>query len=340
VSVLTPVLNEAAVVEQTVPTMLAQRLPHGEIEFIFAEGNSNDGTREILERFAAVDPRIRVISNPTGRTPDGLNLALAHARGDYVARMDAHCFYPETYLADGIARLVEGDVAWVAGPADPRVCGGYSGAIALAWASRLGRGPSQRRMPRGAVDQREFELGTSVFLGVWRRSTLERYGGWDPRWLRNQDSELAARFLADGERIVSLPAMAAELFPRRTLRAFARQYHGYGRYRARTLARHPVARKRMHTLGLAPALTAALPAAVRGPRALRTPARSAVFAYATAIALETARAARAGGGRADVARLPAAFAAMHIAFGAGMWRGLAEAWLSSRSDELHARKPR
>lgn len=337
VSVLTPVLNEAAVLEQTVPTMLAQRLDVGEIEFIFAEGNSTDGTREMLEGFAAADPRVRVIDNPSGRTPDALNLALAQAQGEYVARMDAHCFYPPTYLADGIARLAQGDVAWVAGPAVPRAYGGFSGAIALAWRSPLGRGPSQRRIPSGNGNGNEVELGTSVFLGVWRRSTLERYGGWDPQWLRNQDSELAARLLDAGERIVSLSSMAAELLPRRTVRAFARQYHGYGRYRARTLARHPLARRRTHTLALAPALAAAVPAAASRRRVLRAPARMVLSAYAAAVAMETARAARAGAPLDDVAGLPAAFAAMHLAFGAGMWRGLGEAWLSSRSNELSSR---
>lgn len=73
--------------ERAIPTMLAQRLEGGEIEFIFAEGNSTDHSREVLERFAAADPRVRVIDNPTGRTPDGLNIALAHSRGEFVARM-------------------------------------------------------------------------------------------------------------------------------------------------------------------------------------------------------------------------------------------------------------
>ncbi len=195
-------------------------------------------------------------------------------------------------------------------------------------------------MPSGSTHGHEIELGTSVFLGVWRRSTLERYGGWNPQWLRNQDSELAARFLAAGERIVSLPSMAAELLPRRTVRAFARQYHGYGRYRARTLAHHPQARQRTHTLGLTPALVAAIPAAAAGPRVLRAPARLALSAYAAGVAIETTRAARAGAPLADVAGLPAAFAAMHLAFGAGMWRGLGEAWLSSNGNRLSQLKLR
>jgi succinoglycan biosynthesis protein ExoA len=326
ISVLIPVLNEASVLERTVPTMLAQRLDGEEIEFLFAEGRSGDGSREVLERFAAHDPRIRLLENPSGRTPDGLNVALAAARGEYVARMDAHCFYPPSYLADGIARLARGDVAWVAGPAVPRADGGFSGTVALALCSPLGRGPSRRLAAPGALGEGECDLDTGVFAGVWRRSVLTRYGGWDARWLRNQDSELAARFLADGHRIVSLPSMAAEYVPRRTLAAFLRQYHDYGRYRALTIVRHPLARRRSHAI--APALVGATAAMASSPRVLRTPARAALSAYATAVGVETARAVRMAPLR-DALGLPLAFAAMHLGWGVGMWRGFAGA-LGSR----------
>jgi hypothetical protein len=219
-------------------------------------------------------------------------------------------------------------VAWVAGPAVPREHGGASGAIALALASPLGRGPSRRLSATGAPGDPEpngsageVELDTGVFAGVWRRSTLERLGTWDPRWLRNQDSELAARFLEAGERIVSLPGMAAEYIPRRTLRGLWRQYHGYGRYRARTLLRHPVARRRSHTF--APALVAALPAATAGPRVVTVPARIALGAYAAVVSLETLRAVKARPPLRDLARVPVAFGAIHFGFGIGLWRGLA-----------------
>ncbi len=337
ISVLIPVRNEQAVLERTVPTMLGQTEVPGPIEFIFAEGASWDRSRAILERFASADPRVRIVANRSGHTPDALNAALAKARGEYVARMDAHCFYPSNYLADGVARLQRGDVAWVSGPAVPRPHGGFSGTVALALCSPLGRGPSRRLARPGALGERERNLDTGVFAGVWRRSVLMRHGGWDARWLRNQDSELAARFLAAEQKLVSLPTMAAEYVPRRTLRGFAGQYHDYGRYRARTLTRHEVARRRSHML--APGLVAALPAALSHSAALRTPARATLAAYVAAVGFETVRAAP-GAPLSDVIKLPAAFAAMHVAFGMGMWRGLGEAWISRSTNELDPRQRR
>ena len=66
----------------------------------------------------------------------------------------------------------------------------------------------------GRADGRATGSTTStpgVFAGVWERETLLEYGGWDEGWARNQDSEMAGRFLARGERLICLPQMAAAL---------------------------------------------------------------------------------------------------------------------------------
>src|SRR3954464_2426632 len=131
VSVLTPVLNEERHIRTTVASMQRQEFP-GSIEFLLVDGRSEDRTRAILEELAADDPRIRVLDNPDRTTAYGLNVGLAHSRGTYVARMDAHSFYPDTYLASGVTRLERGDVAWVAGPQLPRGEGRWSRRVALA----------------------------------------------------------------------------------------------------------------------------------------------------------------------------------------------------------------
>jgi succinoglycan biosynthesis protein ExoA len=329
VSVLIPVLNEGEALEASVPSMLSQRLG-ARIEFIFAVGPCRDDSRERLERLAAADPRVSIVENPSGRTPDGLNIAFARARGSFIARMDAHAIYPPRYLADALARLRRGDAAWVSGPKRPRAHGGASGAVALALFSPLGQGPSRRFARRDEAGWGEHELDTGVFTGVWPRAALERHGTWDPRWLRNQDSELAARFLAAGERILSLESMTAEYLPRRTLRGLLRQYHQYGRYRARTIRRHRVARRRSHAL--APALTAAVPVAALAPGPAAALARAALGAWAAAVSLETGRALADGARAADALRLPACFFCLHFGFGAGIWRGLAETLCNHRHE--------
>ena len=101
VSVLVPVLNEEARIEETVAAMQAQRFD-GTVELLFADGRSEDRTREVLLELATRDPRIRVLDNPRRHTASGLNVCLRAARGEFVARMDAHTYYGDRYLAAGI----------------------------------------------------------------------------------------------------------------------------------------------------------------------------------------------------------------------------------------------
>jgi len=88
-SVLMPVLNEEHHIETSVAAMRRQRFD-GELEFLIVDGGSTDRTMEIVADLARRDPRIRVLANPRRITASGLNVALGHARGRWVARMDAH----------------------------------------------------------------------------------------------------------------------------------------------------------------------------------------------------------------------------------------------------------
>lgn len=314
VSVLVPVLDEERSIHETVAAMRAQEVPGGH-EMLFLDGRSKDRTREILEEIAQEDPRIRVLDNPARRVPQALNTGLREARGEFIARMDAHTFYPPDYLARGIERLRRGDVEWAAGPQIPRGRGPGSRRVELALGSRLGMGGAAFRRAAGA----EFEAD-SGFTGVWRRETLERHGGWDEDWPVNQDSELAARIREAGGRIVCVPEMAADYVPRDSARALARQYWRYGQYRAKTSGRHPTSMRRSH---LVPPALLLVTAAALLPGPGGRPFRAGVGIYACALALAGASAARRAHPRSDAAHVPVLLATMHFSWAAGFVVGSA-----------------
>jgi succinoglycan biosynthesis protein ExoA len=314
-SVLVPVLNEEAFIRDTVAAMQAQTFD-GEVEFLFMDGGSEDRTRELIEELAREDPRIRLFDNPGRTSTAGLNVGLRNARGEYVVRMDAHTFYPPDYIARGIERLRRGDVVWVSGPVVPEGRGRWSRRVALALGSWLGTGGSARLESAGPGEERELDTG--VFAGMARRAVVEGHGGWDEEWRVNQDSELAARILADGGRIVSIPALASHYVPRDDLDSLARQYWRYGTYRAKTASRHPNSLERRQLFPLA--LVGALAASVVAPGPLRWLARAGLGAYAGALAYNSARLAREAGGR-DAAGVAVVLAIMHVAWGLGFVNG-------------------
>ena len=322
VSILVPVYNEERFIRETTAAMQAQKFA-GRLEFLFVDGGSTDQTRRILEELATSDPRIRVLDNPHRRTPHALNIGLREARGEFVARMDAHSWYPPEYIARGVQRLRRGDVEWVTGPAVPRGVGPWGRRVALALESPLGQGGSGKWASGSASDEsgaptEETELDTGVFAGVWRRSTLDHFGGWDEGWPVNQDAELAARVLSTGGRIVCVRDMGAVYAPRESLPALAKQYWRFGYYRVKTTRRHPDALRRSHVVAIALPwiLLSGLVCHGRIGRLARG-AGGAYLASLVAFSLPMARTS----GRADAASMPLVFMTMHLAWGAGFAAG-------------------
>jgi len=261
------------------------------------------------------------VDNPRRTVSSGLNVALGQARGRWVARMDGHTRYPDDYLARGVARLLAGGTRWVSGPQLPEGHGPISRAVTLALGTDLGRSGSRKWAQTAGGDAPEYELDSGVFTGVWERRTLLEYGGWDERWRVNEDSEMAGRFLAGGERLVCVPAMAATYAPRDALPRLWRQYFVYGEYRARTARRHPHTLRRQHLV--APALVIDAAAAV-GPRGrTRRAARMGLATYAAMLAREGVRSLPHARPRTDAALVPIVLATMHFAWGAGTLVGMA-----------------
>jgi succinoglycan biosynthesis protein ExoA len=321
VSVLVAVRNEEQFIRETAVTMQAQRFDGG-LEFLFIDGHSDDRTPEILEELARQDPRIRLLENPRRGVRSGLNVGLERARGEFVVQMEGHTYYPPNYISAAIERLRRGGVDYVSGSPSPIGVDRWSRIVTLALNSWLGRGSSRKWSEDGdgGADPRELtesELDTGVFCGAWRRSTLEAYGGWDEGWAVNGDSELAARIIEGGGRIVSLPELSAQYVPRRSLRALARQYFRYGFYREKTARHHSGSMRR--SLLLPPGLALALSAAVLAPQPVRGLARLGLASY---LALTVVTAARAGAERlGDAAALPLVFATMHLSWGFGFLVG-------------------
>ena len=81
VSVLTYVKNDAAHIERCMRSVMAQDLP--ELEYLVVDGGSTDGTREIIDRLAEEDTRIRVIESEPGLGHQ-FNVGVKEARGEYI----------------------------------------------------------------------------------------------------------------------------------------------------------------------------------------------------------------------------------------------------------------
>ncbi len=229
VSVIVPARDAEATLGAALDSIRAQDYG-GVIEVIVADGSGTAATQDLLRRRF---PEVRLVRNPEGTIPSALNRALAASRHPIIARCDAHAVLPPGYLSRAVATLWRTGAAHVGGSPRPVGTTMFERAVALATSTPLAAGDARYRIggSEGPVD--------TVFLGVFWRTALQAVGGYDETLLRNEDYELNWRLRARGETVWFDPALAADYRPRSGLRALARQYFDYGRWKRVVLARHP-----------------------------------------------------------------------------------------------------
>lgn len=227
-----PVRNEAGAIVPAIESIAGQEVD-GTLEIVVADGMSTDGTREVLDRLADRIPGIVVVDNPGGRTPSGLNRAIAASSGDVIVRCDAHAELPPGYIARAVALLDATGAGNVGGIQRAVGVGPMQRAIAAGMTTRLGVGDARFHHggPPGPVD--------TVYLGVFRRQALQEVGGYDESLVRNQDYELNHRLREAGHVVFFDPDLEVVYRPRRTLRALASQYFQYGRWKRVMVRRNP-----------------------------------------------------------------------------------------------------
>jgi cellulose synthase/poly-beta-1,6-N-acetylglucosamine synthase-like glycosyltransferase len=204
----------------------------GPIEVILAIGPSRDRTLEIAHELSRKDSRVVIVDSPSGRTAAGLNLALNKSASPVVVRVDGHAQIPSDYLRLVVEILNATGAVNVGGVMAAVGTTPFERAVAGAMRSPLGVGASRFHTggEAGEVD--------TVYLGAFRREALIAIGGFDERFTRAQDWELNFRLRENGGTIYFDPRLHVTYRPRSTVRALAKQYFEYGRWRRVVSRRH------------------------------------------------------------------------------------------------------
>ena len=232
VSIIVPVLQEADYLASAVAHLLEQDYP-GPMEIVLALGPSTDGTNAIAQHLAAADPRVVCVDNPTGRTPSGLNAAIAASHHDIIVRVDAHAEIPADYVRIAVETLIRTGADNVGGVMGATGTTPFERAVAAAMTSVFGVGSASFHVGG------EEGPASTVYLGAFRRETLQEVGGYDESFVRAQDWEMNHRIRSRGGLIWFTPDMHVTYRPRSTVRSLGRQYLHYGRWRREVMRRHP-----------------------------------------------------------------------------------------------------
>ena len=323
VNVVMTVVNEERHLRHSVERLLQQDYP-GELDVVIAVGPSKDRTRAVAEGIAAVNGHVHVVDNPTGRTPAGLNAAIGSGDSEIVVRIDGHAMVPPDYVRTGVTILLETGADNVGGIMAAEGTTDFERTVARAMTSRFGVG--------GAAFHVGGEAGPAltVYLGCFQRAALDRVGGYDETMQRAQDWEMNLRIRQTGGIVWFTPEMQVTYRPRPNIKALARQYHDYGRWRREVARRHP---DTVSVRYLAAPVTVAAVAAGLVVASVGVVSRkpwlvglglAAPAAYASLNLAASAQSAFTDPRLkpSEAAQLPLVYATMHGAWGLGFLRGL------------------
>ena len=317
VSVIVPVRNERATIDALLRDLSAQDSPGG-IEFLVVDGQSEDGTREVIAAATEKDSRIKLLDNPARVVTSALNIGLQQATGDVIMRLDAHADYAPDYIGKCLEVLEDTGAGNVGGAAVPASDGSFIGDVILAvHESPFGIGAAKFRQAdaEGWVD--------TLWPGAYRREALEAAGMyWVEELTRSEDIELNSRIRKAGWGIYISPKIKARYYPRKSISALCKQNFGNGVAVTHTLKaglggvsiRHLIPCAFVLSLLLSGALAMATRWGIGGLCAV-------LGAYALGALAFSAKAAAKHGLRVIVL-LPVTFLLLHLSYGVGSLCGV------------------
>ena len=188
VSIVTPSYNQAAFLEETIPSVLEQDYPR--VEYIIIDGGSTDGSAEIIQRYA--DRLTYWVSERDRGQTDAINKGFARATGSILAWLNSDDTYQPGALREAVDYLLaHPDVGMVYG--DGNFIDEHSNVIG--------------RFPSAQTDLKKLRRG---YVHVCQQSSFFRADLWrkvgplDPSFYFAMDYDLWVR-LAQHAPLVYLP---------------------------------------------------------------------------------------------------------------------------------------
>lgn len=217
ISAVIAVRNEAEHIEACLKSIFEQEVNDFELEILVVDGDSSDGTRQIVERLIFGRPNAKLLQNSRRKTPFAFNLGIQHARGEYVCILGAHSVYARNYISTCFQELQAHGAAGCSGCLITRPANGTLEAKLIAWALSHWFGTSSRSTrthPAGFAD--------TISYPVFLKRALVEVGGYEAKLHRNQDNDLSQKLRARGYKLYLTDATTCEYFPSPNLLALIR----------------------------------------------------------------------------------------------------------------------
>ncbi len=237
VSFVVVAYNGAKTLPSLLADLVAQDYPHGKIEVLLIDSMSSDGTRKIMEDFAAEDHgflRVAVLENPGKTLPCGCNVALKNYTGDAIVRLDAHSILAPDFLSLNVALLESGEN--IAGGVVESVLSQntpFRQTLLLAENSAFCGGvASFRRLT-------EKSYVNTMAFALYRREVYDKVGFYNENLARTEDNDMSYRIGLAGYKMCCDPAIKTRRVTRSSFKGLLRQKYLNGYWIGKTMGVQP-----------------------------------------------------------------------------------------------------
>jgi glycosyltransferase involved in cell wall biosynthesis len=224
ISILISVKNEEKYIEKCLNSLLNQDFP-GQYEIIIADGQSTDGTREIIKKFAVKNP-ITLIDNPKIFPPNGWNLCLTQAKGDFILLFNGHLTAPKDFLKKSIetwntySKKAE-DLAGVGGSYEVAEFENFTQRMSFVLLNSFFSGSNPRQRIAGP------EFLNTISCGLYKKNIVEKVGGFEDDLKNGGDLEFNLRLQKRGYKLLHNPDIKFNYHMRTNLDRLLKQVWNY-----------------------------------------------------------------------------------------------------------------
>ncbi|MGI9326475.1 MAG: glycosyltransferase [Pseudomonadales bacterium] len=324
-SVVLPIRNEALHIEATLSQLLEQSLEPERFEVLVVDGESDDNTPVLVQRFIQAHPshQIRLLTNPIRLSSGARNLGAREAKGDYILIVDGHVELPsQTLLEDCLEQCLQHQARCLGRPQplNPTANSDFQNLVYHARQSRLAHSNESHIFS----EQSQWVSPISVAV-MYHKSVFAEVGSFDEAFDAAEDLEFNYRLEKAGIQCLISPKFAVKYYPRSTFAGLFKQLQRYGRGRAKFVVKHP---ERFRPELVVPALAvcgvigAVLLIALGG--SLRWLGYAGLGGYFGVLVGDTLLRGLSGLPGSAIYTVPALIATVHMGLGTGFMLGLFE----------------
>lgn len=223
VTVVVPTFNRIERLKKVLGALERQDYPRDQFDVVVVSDGSTDGTHEYLAHLA-MPLRLRVVEQHNQGPAAARNAGIAHASGEYVLFIDDDVLPMPNLISEHMASHGGRDDLVVLGPMLTPDDFAMSPWIAWEQAMLLKQYSAMERGVYGATE-RQFYTGNTSLM----RRHLVRSGGFDERFRRAEDIELAYRLRHDGVTFVFNPRAIGLHYAERSFASWLSIPYAYGR---------------------------------------------------------------------------------------------------------------